>query len=366
MRWLPLLLVLLAACGDEVADPSELRDLRILAVRADPPEVFIDADDPVEVRFSALVVDPREPPLASNPVQYTWSLCPVESNQACTDYERFRQSATEDERSFLDGLREVRESGIAYLEPQAKNYPPDEAETRLAWPYDVTPFELTLSTEQTRGLATYFAGYNFLGLGMGALPSAVLDVTGIDDSITAEKRFTFNIQDVGRAAEQFGVTLPYRICAEGEDPSDGCVPLLPRVRNSNPTFDRIRVALGANAGAEFFDVPGRFAMRAGSVIRILPVMTGDSYESYQELVTVPETGAITTADRIEIISISWFASMGDVEDDLTTPIYTRTLDTEYVAPRSVPPSGQPVTVYMVARDQRGGVAWTNLEIMVSP
>ncbi|MBC7792630.1 MAG: hypothetical protein H7Z43_02895, partial [Clostridia bacterium] len=337
----------------------------VLAMRTDPPEVFIDANDPVQVRFSALVVDPREAPLASNPLQYRWTLCPVESNEACLDYETFRTTATADQQTFLDNLRTVSDGGTAFLEPQDKNFPPEVAATRAAWPYEVTPFDLTLTQSQTTALASYFLSFNFLGLGMGSLPLAVLDVTGIDDAITAAKRFTFNIQDVGRAEQTLGIALPYQVCTD-ENRSDGCVALLPRIRNTNPTFDRIQVAVGSNAGSTYFDVPGSYRMRAGERIRVNPVMTGDSFESYQELVTDPGTGAIAARDRIEIISVSWFASVGEVEDDLTTPLFTKGLDTEYRAPRSVAPSGQPVSIYMVARDQRGGVAWTNLEVTVDP
>lgn len=365
-RLFVLALALLAACGDDVAEPSELEDLRVLAIRTDPPEVFIDVDDDVQVRFTALVVDPREAPLASSPVQYTWSFCPVESNEACIDFDDFREDATAEQQVLLDGLTTITDGGTAFLEPQDQGYPPDVAASRLAWPYAITPFDLTLTSGQKNALAAYFLDFNFLGLGMGSLPVGVLNVAGSDDTISAGKRFTFSIQDVGRAAQQLGITLPYEVCSEGEDPSNGCVPLQPRVRNTNPTIERVQVSLGASAGGDFFDVSGRFTMAAGTTIRILPVMSGDSFELYQELTTNPTTGRIEVTDRIEIISVSWFATAGETEDQLTTPIYTKTLDTEFEAPRRVPPSGQPVSIYMVARDQRGGIDWANLEIMVNP
>src|SRR5690606_9754347 len=66
------LLVLASGCVDLPAY-SLVEDLRILAVRADPPQLL---DSPVasEVRFDALVVDPRAP---DEPIELSWQFCPV-------------------------------------------------------------------------------------------------------------------------------------------------------------------------------------------------------------------------------------------------------------------------------------------------
>ena len=64
--------------------------------------------------------------------------------------------------------------------------------------------------------------------------------------------------------------------------------------------------------------------------------------------------------------MSWFATAGELQDSVTTPITTKSLDTEFRSPSSVPESGQAVSIFMVARDQRGGTAWQNFEILVVP
>jgi hypothetical protein len=43
---------------------------------------------PSEVVFEALVLDPR-----GSSIDYTWSFCPVESSEACADYEDRRDKA---------------------------------------------------------------------------------------------------------------------------------------------------------------------------------------------------------------------------------------------------------------------------------
>lgn len=359
-------LLLATACTDDLDKIEEVRDLRILAMRADPPEVFIDMDPQVQVTFSALVVDPTQPHVDAAPLTYTFSFCPVESSEGCLDFDARRDDAPADSRPLLESLRGLGDDGVAQKEPQALT--PDQVATRGTWPYAILPYTLELAQSETQGLAAYFLQTNFMGFGMGALPSIILDASGTNGTINAEKRFVFNVGDPAALAEQLGASLPYRICDSGEPQENGCVGLRPRIRNSNPSFDRIQVALGAAADGSFFDTPTTgFTMRGSSVIRILPVMTPDSYESYQELVTDPSTGRIFARDITEIISVSWFATEGEVQDALTSPIYTKSLDTEFESPNldKVPAEGMSISVFMVARDQRGGVAWQNFEIFVT-
>jgi hypothetical protein len=70
---------ILAACGANIADPAIVTGPRILAVRAEPPEVAPGGT----VRLDALVVD-----TAGSTTSYTWSLCildPVLGAGSCTD-----------------------------------------------------------------------------------------------------------------------------------------------------------------------------------------------------------------------------------------------------------------------------------------
>ena len=369
MRRLALLAVLAAsACSDGLDEVQDVRDLRVLALRADPPEVFVDQDPQAVVTFSALVVDPRQAPLSTTPVAYAFQFCPVESNEGCLDYAKRRDEAAEESRAFLDGLRGLGEDGIANSEAEAQSLSPEQASERAAWPYAILPYTLALTPAETQGLAVYFYETNLLGLGMGSLPSVSLNVSGADAAVSAEKRFVLSVANPGDAAAALGIDFGYRVCDSGEDESAGCVALRPRVRNNNPSFDRIQVALGALAGGAFEDAQTTgFTMRGSSVIRILPVMTGDSYEAFQELVTEPSTGRISARDLTETISISWFATAGELQDALTTPLYTKSLDTEYRSPplADVPDAGMMVSVFMVARDQRGGIAWQNFEIFVT-
>lgn len=76
-------LLLLAACSFGFESSSDVTDLRVLAVSAEPAELVAGAPLPASVTVSALVVDPREP---GRVVPYEWRACiPGFSNGANED-----------------------------------------------------------------------------------------------------------------------------------------------------------------------------------------------------------------------------------------------------------------------------------------
>ena len=81
-----LLLILLAlgigtGCDKSLDAVWQVKDLRILGIVANPPEIHANAitqwDSP-HVSFEALVVHPDK-----KPVNYTWQFCAAESEQRC-------------------------------------------------------------------------------------------------------------------------------------------------------------------------------------------------------------------------------------------------------------------------------------------
>ena len=71
-------------------------------------------------------------------------------------------------------------------------------------------------------------------------------------------------------------------------------------------------------------------------------------------------------NREEII-VSWFATAGTLESIRTATQLTKTLDNVYTAPAltdgPLPPA---VSIWMVARDQRGGTSWRHQEVRITP
>ncbi|MBI5508971.1 MAG: hypothetical protein HY903_09475 [Deltaproteobacteria bacterium] len=342
----------------------------MLAIVAEPPAILLDVPEPISMSFRALVVDPR-----GGPVDYTWSFCPVESNNACADYEQRRAAAGADDGPALDLMRAIAQSGTAVPKNEAEPPPPlSWWATRAVWPYAVP--ELTIAAPEQ--LWHYHFATSFLGMGLGAWPAATLQVAGADDTVTAEKRVVLGVRDLRRFVEFWGAALPYRVCPDGMTPAEvpGCLNIKNMPQNRNPVFAAVKVAEGKNATEPVWteveigqpgDVAGLAYLQAGASIRVLPEFTAESYQPYQVVKGDLVNGTLFTEDRVEELSVSWFTTAGKTAEDLTWPKFTKSLDTSYTAPEEPPAATDGrVTIFMVARDQRGGESVMSLELIVRP
>ena len=103
MRWLLLLIV--CACNLGLDEITLVEDLRVLAIKAEPPEVLDDfdasavANGTLPVRFEALVVDPRDGALT-----YNWSFCAVQSDNGCFDRDDLIEAAYDQIDETLSSL----------------------------------------------------------------------------------------------------------------------------------------------------------------------------------------------------------------------------------------------------------------------
>jgi hypothetical protein len=81
MRAIALLAVFLLACSPDFESASDVKDLRVLAVQAQPPEAQFDATaaDPVDVHV--LAVDPRDP----SPITLHAALCAPTDSRRCDE-----------------------------------------------------------------------------------------------------------------------------------------------------------------------------------------------------------------------------------------------------------------------------------------
>src|SRR5689334_21092205 len=102
-RWV-FAAAMFAGCGEGLDVYSKIEDLRVIGIKADPPELFFDDPTRPTITFSALVLDPDE-----DSVSYEWNLCPVESSYGCSDVEKKLDLA----RSYYSNgqqLRDLREN----------------------------------------------------------------------------------------------------------------------------------------------------------------------------------------------------------------------------------------------------------------
>jgi len=88
-----------AACVSGLDRYNDVHDLRILAVRADPPEL-LDDPLPAQIHFDALAIDPR----TDEPVRLTWQFCPVEVGGACEGFDGALATAQKSLQSLAAGI----------------------------------------------------------------------------------------------------------------------------------------------------------------------------------------------------------------------------------------------------------------------
>jgi hypothetical protein len=350
MRWTfaVALAAIAAGCAGDVPSPTLVEDLRVLAIRAEPPEVLVDGPGaPLgSVTFDALVVDPRG--LATS---YTWSFCPVASAETCGDYDRKRAAAPEAAQPALDLARALQAQGDA-------GPPPDGGVGDQA----IGSFAVPLPEE----LFAYHLADSALGLGNGAWLSAVLALRTGEQVLTAQKRVVLNARDLSVWNPQLQAAFGWQVCAAGST-EPGCLPLAPRTPNHNPDIATVELARGAHADVPFAPVDGPISVAPGETVRLRPVLADGAIESYQTIESALQGSTLHVVDRSEEPIVSWFTTAGKVADEHTAAQLTKTLDTAYTAPDAPPQAtGGRVSVWMVVRDQRGGVGWTRVDLVVTP
>ena len=349
----------IAGCSSDLPEPHEVEDLRVLAIRADPPELLFDTPEDRLVTFQALVVDPR-----GGSLNYRWRFCPVESDATCSHWKVDRESVPAARRDRLDSMLEDSETGVIDSPPGDS---PDDLSPIIGSPvtlspYAIVPFAATMPAE----LVAHHVETTLLGYGMGVWPAALLELSRGDEHLSALKRIVLNVRDPGALASLFEEQLGATICtAPGQT---DCLDLPARQPNQNPEILAISWAVGERADGNFLpvdsDVP--LVVRAGESIRIRPELIDGAAQTYHILATGLTDASLFIEERQEQISISWFCAAGALQDNLTWPVRTRTLDTAYTAPEiDSKRFSDRDTVWMVARDQRGGVAWRYVEIQIT-
>jgi hypothetical protein len=333
------------ACGDELPSPALVEDLRVLAVRAEPPELLIDrvdgqATQPGPVSFQALVVDPRGPAMV-----YRWRFCPVESSDTCADFGERRAAAPAEFQPVLDAARAQQHAGQAEVIAASAARGVDA---------------FTVQLPQT--LFSYHLVTSGLGLGNGSQVSAVLEAAVGSETLEVQKRVVLGARDLSQwnpELQRFG----WQVCVPGAL-VPGCVPLAPRTANRNPTIAAVEIARSKQAGAPFAPLPGGpLPLAPGEVIRLRPVLGPEAEERYQTVESSLQASELVVVERTEEAVVSWFATAGEFGSTRTTPQLTKTLDNSFTAPSTPPPGGR-LSIFVVVRDQRGGVGWTSLEVAV--
>lgn len=129
-------------------------------------------------------------------------------------------------------------------------------------------------------------------------------------------------------------------------------PLAPNPPNQNPALTGVFHVPSADAGADAetaLDDAVPLEVHAHDEVALRALVTPESQESYLVYDGDPRTTPPRTAT--ETVRISWFATAGEFSNDVTGVAKP---DTTLKLEKHLPPSGTPIDLWVVARDERGG------------
>jgi hypothetical protein len=343
----PWLLVLLAGCT-EFDHPSTVKDLRILAIAAEPSEVILDESGVPPIALTALVVDPAGRPL-------TFGV------RACANDPRAPNApgaGAEASGNYpAGGARSTVGSALC----------PADGPTSWAMPVAVTSgptgfgFPLPLTAEQ---LGAAFQSDVFPGpmgklhggFDLGLPINVQLDVAAGDERATAIKRVIF---------------WPRRL-RDDQRPNQN--PVIARV-DTYPARDPITLSpIGTREVLDETPRPVRADQRlwiepAGAVAEAYLTTVVDRFTDETRLHEVPA----------ETLRFQFFASAGKFEPWETsselpfggTPQSRIPLEAQYQPPplETLVPDGtgrrtREVRIWIVARDERGGASWIERRLLI--
>jgi len=312
-----------AGCDTDFEDPAIVLDLRILGMRAEPPEIVapVDPEDPTEVDLAdigpvqvcALVAEPNR----QRGARYRMRLCPPTGGGRCF------------------GADEGEEQQMVF----------DLAEGEVGDPDTLGPSDMCATIEPSADLVVVVMqsvrADDLAGFG-GIAVQVDLEVTpeggGAEDAVWGFKRVRYSPQ------------LP----AE-------------RVANSNPSLEGITGARDPTGARDRdFDIPlGRcgsvqpFLVAPGERITMLPREPEGAREDY--VLPTFEGGSRSYTENLRY---QWHATAGDwsrFETGGTTDAVGNQppLDTRWTAPDDLEEIGDglDVAMWIVQRDERGGQAW---------
>lgn len=345
-----------AACNSGKLDSYGIvNDLRVLGLQASPAELVFDAPGSMATQVSALVVDPQ-----GGPMQYTWSLCPLESTLGCNDFDVLKAQASPGAQAMLGDLRALRSSGTAQPVADANSG---------ALTYTIPPFDLVAAsvalygTDRTSELVSYFMLKDLFSVGRGSWPMVMLTLTdAAGETLTGVKRLVLGIRDPARFAillESFDIA----VCPTGKGPDDvpGCL-LAPRSANQNPAFRGLQWSPSGAAAGPFTDISGVIPIKINQEVRLRPLFAADAAEPYQIVATDLQARRWQVENHVEALSVGWFATAGKLRNNVTWPKFTGSLDNTFTAPDAPVDA---LALWLVARDQRGGTAWEHVVFHVT-
>jgi hypothetical protein len=357
------------ACGS-LDNVTDVHDLRVLAVRADPAGFLVPLDDPssltdaqAQAKVTALVVDPKSP-----------SQILTVSGEACPDYIDTITSASAQTSKLCpsaDVTNKLPGSLASLLMTTELPGGTAMATTTNAIEYD---------PQVTFGLSSAQLGLFF------SSPTPA-DGPTIEQAIQYNRDFSFDaIVDLtftlgGESAEALKHVVYWPLLPAALVPDPASNPDCPTTQtpNTNPTITSIDLFRQRTDGMPtdpWTSGTPTVSISAGDHLFVRPSYDPTSIEHYLLRVKNAATGLVETQCRHELLTFQFFATAGtfspatrasELQIVRTADNGYIPLDSQFDPPKAadIPPGGV-VTIWIVARDERAGASWTSTTFLLQP
>ncbi|MEW5855566.1 MAG: hypothetical protein AB2A00_42725 [Myxococcota bacterium] len=377
---LPMALLFTQGCIN-LDQEYQVKDLRILAMRVDPPELLYSflhlapsnqrgpiPLGPYSVTAQVLAVDPQ-----GRDVEVNVRLCPeTDEADGCEGY-KVRENAPAEE------IRAV----VPLVHPTTTTR---KADLELGGELAVPSQHFTFTSPAVDYMLLHDADgrLSFNSIIFPSTPSFVVRMTvpGTEETEVAFKRFvlSMDISPQGLTPEQrepleelFTSFLGLGFCPEGTDPEADVQCIKRRVPNKNPTLERVLYRLGdklepgfdrddVTSGGQLTDFSGRVKVEAGRIVRLRPVVASDDRQPYQAFNYNLQERKVELKNFTEDMVFSWYTTSGAI-DPISADDITPQPDVYYQISADTPAG--PSYVWVVVRDQRGGVDWRRLDFEIT-
>jgi hypothetical protein len=315
-----LALLLLASCTPDFEESWRVLDLRILAIQAEPAEVLASRSTTAlpPVQITALAVDPRAP---GGEVDWELWACTPEGD-TCED--AVQRVLIKKDRTTLDQIQ------ASYTIGQ----------------------DLLLAAIQNDTLR---------GFG-GSVPVMVhLKITGSAGSDEGIKRLVYSLHEWPTVQPPAEGTLSGACRGAGAACDEGLIcdasNVCRRTPNLNPTITDVT--------ADEKPIPDPFAVKPEQEIILEPASPTADKETYW--VFTFEGG---TKQLEEYLTYSFFVTSGDLSNPVTggkpSPFLTKKKVDDLTSTWTTDKEATGATVWIVVRDDRGGVSWVSYPATVAP
>jgi hypothetical protein len=345
----------LAGCGDEFDPASQVDSLRVLGVRAEPPELSLEpaSGAPDRAALSTLVADPAQVADPGRRASVVYLACtgnPLDPyGGACTSFDAFRdvaalarttRPATAGTPWGAGAVDAVTFAGIEGCVHGARCAPPAVDGAELPAPAYVVPPEMRLDLLP--------AGVPQRVLGLEVVVIAVAIAAAPEELLVGDEPVAGipgRLADLLASREH--VVAVKRLPIRGPDATDE--------PNQNPVVGGIAldgVALPAEPA-------GGPALARRADVELSPLLPSGA-DALRQPYTDYDAFGVPIAPATEDWTFSFFATAGSLDR-----VHVRsTEDTDdYTAPKEIPAGGE-VVLYLVVRDHRGGADWTVRRVRV--